>query len=293
MGLDVLNKGHNRTLGDIVALLWAAKLYILGFLLVLCALCALWLMGQPNYYRASMLIGPVEPLFSAADKALYEAQDAQSSTPLYQMKRRDSTIEFQQFLKTMRGESVAKAVIANAQGVLPYFETEQDKVFPWSKRYGFDGAYSEALQLSAILKDRVNIQPDGLTPFYQVSILMRERALAPQLLAALYDLSDHQLRGQAMKTVTGRIAYLKQRMDAERSRDYRKLLASLILQEEYSLMALQAEGAFAAQIIEQPHVSPYVVWPKPFIVMFAAALISFMLGSILYSYVAGIKQRKA
>jgi|GEM_PF-4707146 len=63
MGLDVLNKGHNRTLGDILALFWAAKLYIIGFMLVLGGLSILWLMAQPNYYRATMLIGPVEPLF--------------------------------------------------------------------------------------------------------------------------------------------------------------------------------------------------------------------------------------
>lgn len=292
MGLDVLNRGHNRNLGDILALFWAAKLYILGFLILLCGLCALWLAGQPNYYRASMLIGPVEPLFSSADKALYEAQNAQSSTPLYKMQRRDSAIEFQQFLKAMRSEAVASAVIANTQDTMPYFEAEHDKVLPWRKRYRFDAAYSEALQLSTILKDRVNIQPDGLTPFYQVSIVMGDRALAPQLLSALYQISDAQMRVQARKTITGHIAYLKQRVAAEQNRDYRKLLASLILQEEYSLMVLQAEGAFAAKIIEQPHVSPYVVWPKPFMAFCAAALISFMFGSVLYGYVEGLKQRK-
>gem|GEM_PF-6423969 len=102
------------------------------------------------------------------------------------MQRRDSAIEFQQFLKAMRSEAVASAVIANTQDTMPYFEAEHDKVLPWRKRYRFDAAYSEALQLSTILKDRVNIQPDGLTPFYQVSIVMGDRALALQLLSALF-----------------------------------------------------------------------------------------------------------
>jgi uncharacterized protein involved in exopolysaccharide biosynthesis len=263
MGLDVLNKGHNRTLGDIIALFWAAKLYIIGFMLVLGSLSILWLMAQPNYYRATMLIGPVEPLFSSADKALYEAQDAYSATPIYKMQRRDSAIEFQRMLKMMRSEAVAASILPAMQDVLPYFKGEADKALPWRERYGFDASYRESLTLSQILKDRLTVQPDGLTPFYQVSILMSDRALAPALLSQLYHFSD------------------------------RKLLASLIVQEEYSLMSLQAGGAFAAQIVEAPYLSPYVVWPKPFMALSAVTLISFMFGSVLFGFIAGLKQRKA
>jgi uncharacterized protein involved in exopolysaccharide biosynthesis len=293
MGLDVLNKGHNRTLGDILALFWAAKLYIIGFMLVLGSLSILWLMAQPNYYRATMLIGPVEPLFSSADKALYEAQDAYSATPIYKMQRRDSAIEFQRMLKMMRSEAVAASILPAMQDVLPYFKGEADKALPWRERYGFDASYRESLTLSQILKDRLTVQPDGLTPFYQVSILMSDRALAPALLSQLYHFSDRQLRLQAVTTATGHIAYLKQRMADEKSRDYRKLLASLIVQEEYSLMSLQAGGAFAAQIVEAPYLSPYVVWPKPFMALSAVTLISFMFGSVLFGFIAGLKQRKA
>ena len=193
----------------------------------------------------------------------------------------------------MRSQTVATSVLPAMQDVLPYFKGEADKVLPWRARYRFDSSYSDGLALSQILKDRVNIQPDGLTPFYQVSVVMSDRALAPALLASLYQFSDRQLRAQATQNVIGHIAYFKQRMAVETSRDYRKLLASLIVQEEYSLMSLQAEGAFAAQIVEAPHLSPYVVWPRPFMVLSAAVLISFMFGSVLFGFIAGLKQRKA
>ena len=282
MGQDILNRGMNRSAADVLKLFWAAKIYVLALFLILGALAALWLAMQPKYYRAQMFIGPAEAMFAPSEEPVYEAQDVYAGTPLYKMQRRDTNLAFQHAIKYMRGQDMAMALNAHMPALLTYFTDEHSAILPWKKRYDLAGEDTANAALTYILKERVHIQPDGLTPFYRVTFETRDQALAINFMRALYDYTDDGLRKAAQKDVKARLAYLRERMRDARSSD-KKLLTALILQEENALMLTEAGGAFALRLIEAPSVMPSPVWPRPFLIYAAVALVSLLLGASLYS----------
>jgi uncharacterized protein involved in exopolysaccharide biosynthesis len=295
MGHDMIMKARNRTLTDILCLFWSAKYYIAFFLVLLGALSTLWLAAQPDYYRAQMVIGPVDPLFARSEQPVYESQNVYAGTPLYTMQRKDSTIEFQHFIKMMSAQSTAKQLTALWPDSIEYFKGEKHELFPWQKRYGFEGLESNNqtdAYLSHILKSRIRIQPDGLTPFYTVEFEAAAPEVARALIASLYKYSDAYLREQAIEGSEANLGYLKRRLSSEKSRDYRQLLTALLMQEESSLMLLRSKSAFAAKTIEAPYVTPYVVWPKPLLIYCGIVMVSFIFGSLFFGLVESIKQRK-
>tara|TARA_R110002124_G_scaffold129483_1_gene290976 strand:- start:270141 stop:271031 length:891 start_codon:yes stop_codon:yes gene_type:complete len=296
MGHDMIIKARNRTLADIMCLFWTAKYYIAFFLLILSVMSALWLGAQPHYFRAEMLIGPVEPLFSRSEQPVYESQNIYAGTPLYTMQRKDSTLEFQHFIKMMSAQrSAEKLAVSWPEGV-EYFKREKHTVFPWGMRYGLGGLDNEhkiATHLSFILKNRIRIQPDGLTPFYSVTFDAADPDMARVLITSLYNYSDTYLREQAIENAQANLNYLKARLKVEKNSDYRQLLTTLLMQEEYSLMMLHSKSAFAAKIIEAPYVTPYVVWPKPLLIYSGVLMVSFIFGGLFFGLIESVKQRKA
>lgn len=292
MAIDVLSRGHQRTVADILLLFWTAKYYIAFFMLFFGVLSALWLALQPSYYRAQMVIGPVERLFSPSEQPVYEPQNVYASTALYNMQRRDSTMELQHFIKMMRSQKVIGHIAEVIPDHVSYFKQEKDSILPFQRRYDLSDKAAVSTQMAHILKRRVVIQPDGLTPFYTVSFEASDKAAALSVISSLYKYSDMFLRQDALAESKQKAAYLKQRLDDEKNRDISKIITTLITQEEQSLMQVQSGSAFAAKVIEAPYVTPYVVWPKPFLIYGGVFIIAFVFGSVLYGLIESIKLRR-
>lgn len=287
MGQDLSARGVNRNAVDMIRLFWAAKIYALIIFIVLAVCSTIWLKAQSKYYRAQMFVGPVEAMFAASDEPLYEAQDVYAGTPLYKMQRRDTNLAFQQGLKYMRGEAMAQKLAADMPQLYNYFAAEGDLVFPWQRRYDLNvldqDQAADIASLIYILKARVSIQPDGLTPFYRISFESRDPALALQFMRGLYAYADYGLRQDARGEVNARLDYLRGRLEQSRSGNDRKTLAALITQEENTLMMTEAGGAFALRLVEAPSVMPAPIWPRPFLIYAAVLLVSLLLGTALYS----------
>lgn len=292
MALDILNRGPHRSVTDILLLFWAAKYYILVFFVVLNVTSFLWLSAQDRYYRSTMILGPVESVFQSADQTLYEAQESYSAVPVHTVKRQDTALDFQYFIKIMRSEKLASYMIDHMPEVLTYFKAEKAVLMPWQARYDFDRPEEEfAAYLTYILKQRIIVQPDGLTPFHRLHIDMANQVMAKRFTEALYRYTDMFMRQDALNAVHKRLDYLNQRLKQTRNSTVKKMLTAMIMQEESGLTILRSHSDFAARLIEAPYVQPYAIWPRPFLLAVVVCFISLILGTVLFGFTQTLRQR--
>lgn len=264
---------QDATLGDVLAALWRARLFLLagGVLGLACA--ALFLGAAVPLYRAEMIAAPAERGTSPDIKALLP--DNSSFAVQYMLNTLGSadSNDFVRFENILRGPSVAARLLADpniAYGVSAF------------RRFRFGPqapAPHTAEELAAHLQAHVTITPVGTTALRRISYDHPDPAFARQLLARMYAAADALIKADIRSRTDNRTAWLENALETVDHPDHRRALTALLMEQEHIRMILSVDEPFAATLAEPPAAGPRPDWPKT-----ALAVPAFVFSGMLIGY---------
>ncbi len=301
---------REKTLADLWGEVLAARRRVAAGITAGIVLAAGFVLTAMPYYRAQMMIAPVDAAHAATPfmqgerdfPALqYAAQQGMLQSP-----------DFQRFENTLGGATVAAILLKdekikkglsydasffflrphpadtnarhspnfakqNSRGI----QTEKNWIALGSLRDpGDDKKQWTPEKLAEYIAGRVRAQPVGQSPMRRLVYLHPSREFGVYFLHRLHETVDGAIRKKAREEAQERIDYLRGAVEANANPDHRRALAALLLEQERILMLASIGQAYAAAVIEPPSASSRAHWPDALLVfpvfVFAGALIGFV-----------------
>jgi len=119
----------------------------------------------------------------------------------------------------------------------------------------------DAADFSTVLNSRIKSVVDPETGFITLSLQDEDPTLSRQLLQAIIDATDQELRADAQKRAEVQIGYLADQLKVVTNSDQRTALTSLLLSQEQTLMLSRSGLPFVAQTLAPP--TTHFDQPKP------------------------------
>lgn len=181
---------------------------------------------------------------------------------------------FERFTQTIANDTAASAV-AKQSWVLPtFFPDEWDgKTKSWHPRNGISAIAGSGIRLllglpgwhppgphdlRRKLDAKIGVEKFGRNPAYTISFLWKDPDVAARFLNLLLKTNDAIVQHDAQSRLGNTISYLEQRLETETEINRKNALNQLLLEQERSLMAAEADGPYAAKIIDQMSIVPVI-----------------------------------
>lgn len=282
------------TLADLLAGIWRARWFVMvggAFGALLAYVLILYAVPQ---YKASMLVAPYEksgrpvsPDMAAMLSASYDGGFA--SLPFMQGLAQNAADggrrqDFVRFEARLRGVTVAKALMAREDKdfTLP---VAQDVRF----RFPVRNVPETAEAFAAYLEKAVRVEQAGSTPVRKITYLHPDRDFAVSLLQALTGQADRLIYDETVRENEARLSYLRKALVNTAHPDHRRVLTSLLMEQEHLKMMLAMEGPLAARIIEPPAATARPHWPNKTLFYTVSVLVGLFAGYALGSVFTGRK----
>lgn len=141
----------------------------------------------------------------------------------------------------------------------------------------------DAAKLASWLECHVRMGPVGATQMRRVTVQMRDKTLATDLLRALHRLSDETIRADARIRTDQRIAYLREKLGEVVNLDQRDALVGLLKEQERLRMMVGIDNDFASEMIDPPSIPARPASPNPYLVFPVLSLLG-MAAGFLWSW---------
>ncbi len=98
----------------------------------------------------------------------------------------------------------------------------------------------------------MRIRPVGATQMRRITLEMKDKTLATDLLRALHRLSDETIRADVRIRTDQRISYLREKLGEVANPDQRDALVGLLKEQERMRMMVGIDNDFSAEMIDPP-----------------------------------------
>ena len=262
------------TLMDLIRQLWSARFVLLLGAALGCVAASLFLVLSVPHYRVTMLVAPAERTVRADIKSFLPENAGFAAHYREGSMAALDAADFTRFEYILRGPSVADS-LSRDKPVLDGLSREGKFVF--SSAADLNGTD----ELAHYFRKKIAIEPVGNTPLRRIVYDHPEPEFAIALLNRLYEQADSLIRRDVAAKAEGRAAYLKDMLEKTGHPDHRRVLTSLLMEQEHLLMMLAMEEPFAAIVAEPPAASVRPWWPRKSLIFtgfaFAGALLGFAL----------------
>lgn len=267
-------KNAEPTLPDLLRLLWRAWPHLLIGAALGGLGAVLFLLLSIPHYRVTMLVAPAERGVRADVKSFLPDNPDFALQYVDRSRESPAFADFTRFEHTLRGRSVASGLT----GDKPLLDgLRRDRRFVFSPHPDL----ASVDDLATYFRKKITIEPVGNTTLRRVVFDHPEPAFATALLNRLYRQADSLIRRDVAARAEGRVGYLKGMLEKTSHPDHRRVLTSLLMEQEHLLMMLAMEEPFAAIVVEQPSSSARPWWPRKSLIFagfaFAGALVGFAL----------------
>lgn len=263
--------GGERSLGDVLADMWRAKLYLALGAFAGCLLAGGLLFLAVPQTKVSMLVAPANPLNDAA------AVDAGSPVMrfLAQQAGVDNARGFTQFENIYSGVSVAKILMDDPKII---------KAVEVDRRYKFlsDRSDLSAEKLADYIARKVRLETAGVSSFRRLAYWHHYPAAAEYLVARIHTVTDQLIRSAVQRGAEERIVYLNAKIAETPHPDHRRALTELLLEQERLLMLASIDQPYAAAVIEPASRFYKAQWPNAPLWLFAFGVIGGFIGFVVY-----------
>jgi hypothetical protein len=133
--------------------------------------------------------------------------------------------------------------------------------------------------LQEYIADNVSVAADAEKPIVTVSYRDKSQWFAAYFLHELDRAVDNKLRTNALTRAQQYSAYISEQLTRITNADVREALMATLTEQEKIKMMASATAAYAAQPFGTPSASRKPTSPKPFLVLFAAAITGGLAGS--------------
>lgn len=242
------------TLRDIVGWCWAARVWIVTGVLAGAVVAFLWVLCAVPQYRISMLVGPTTRTGTPNISALFPENSSYALEYVLRSFGPGDSSDFMRFEAILRGPMVSARLLETpdlAQG------------FAADRRWSFAAQrdFKNSAELSAYLQKSIRIEPVANTPMRKVVYRHADPDFGQRFLVALYGTTDALIRQEIQQKAASRIVWLTETLRTTNDPEHRRMLASLLTEQEQVKMILALNEPFSAMLAEPPSVSAKPVWP--------------------------------
>ena len=219
----------------------------------------------PAKYEARMTVGPAGRGAGADLSAFLPSSESPTIQYLLQRVGSVTAADFSVYETLMTSPRVAGAL-------------QKDEAFKGKLKNLCDNCDIDAASFARWLECHVRIRPLGATQMRRITLRMRDKELATDLLRGLHRLSDETIRADARIRTDQRIQYLRAQMAVVNSPDHRDALVDLLKDQERTRMMVGIDHDFAAEAIDPPILDDRKVFPNPYTMLPIFGLLGLIAG---------------
>ncbi|MFK7840475.1 MAG: hypothetical protein AB8B83_09135 [Bdellovibrionales bacterium] len=257
--------------------IWSAKLFlIVGFCVGVLAAFCFTVLAVPKV-EARMMIAPAE-LMDVAMKT--RVQNGRSDFVLDSgpMRQHEVVPHFTRFEAMIRGIAVSKILLRNdyfVDGVL------RDRSFVFDERNDALNAF----ELAEYIRNHVRFDPFGESAMGEIVYRHSDGQFASYFVQQIHRVTDQLIRTELRDQVNERIAYLERVIAKTINPEQRRIMTSLLLEQERTRMLVSMDAPVAARIIDPVAVSSRAVWPNLAFIYSGFCLIGLILAYFIFGIV--------
>ena len=268
-----MSREKEKTLKDVLADLWAARIFIAVAAFFGFVIAALWVYSATPYYKASIVVSPANPMNGAEISSLLADDNLFALRYLVQRVGVANSSDFLHFENTYAGPSVAAKLLHddNIKSGL-----SRDRTFSFSEAE----ESRQPEELSAYLQERIKLEPVGGTTLRRLVYLHPDRRFASYFIARVHEITDRIIRTNINREAGERIRCLSDAIASTNNPEHRRALTTLLLEQERLRMLVSIEQPYAAAVVEPASASVKPVWPDP-----ALLFTAFGLGFAFFGFV--------
>lgn len=261
-----------QSFGDVLALVWRAKFYLLGFVILCLSFAFAFIIAAIPHYRASMIIGPASHMGQGTAAASMIGE----GTINVRAEEMQSTAAFIRFEAIYDGVSVA-SVLMKDHRILEGLS--KDETF----RFFNVAVPRTPEEFSDYLQNRVRLEPVAGTALRRISYFHSDREFAAYLISRLHSLTDEIIRARILLETQERTRYLDSALAKTQNPEHRRSLVTLLMEQERLRMMVSLDQPYAASVIEPAAISARPKWPDVYLVYPVAAFIGLVIGFVMFS----------
>lgn len=264
------------SLRDLAGWCWDARRWIVSGWCIGMVLALLWGLAAVPQYRITMILGPTTRTGTPDISALFPENASYALEYVLRSFGSGDSSDFMRFEAIVRGPAVSSRLMSSGE-----LQTGWTHDRRW--RWGRGNDFSHPERLSAYLGKRVRLEPVGHTPMRRLTYHHADPAFGRMLLEALYNQTDGYIREEIKSKTADRIVWLRATMQKTADPDHRRMLTSLLMEQEQVAMILALNEPYAAVVSEPPSVSAKPVWPDARMIFPALGLIGSFIGFLGYA----------
>jgi hypothetical protein len=266
-----IKQDQEMSLGDLIHLIWQAKISILIFTIIFSTLALAFVLIVTPKYKAEMIVAPAEG-YALGDYASKIQYDSIASLPFWRPKDPEgASTDFYRFIYTMRGTNASQILM------------KDDSLMVGINAYT-DPKIKTAEELSIYLSRHVKVDPLGATPLRRLHYSHPDPEFAAALLRKIHLVADQMIRRDRRRQSQSRIEYLQNALNKTLNPDHRKGITNLLMQQEHVQMLANLDEAYAAIIVEPASASPKPTWPNKPLVFGVFIILGATLGFLVHSF---------
>lgn len=204
----------------------------------------------PSKWEARMVVGPAGRGANADLSSLLPASESPTIQYVLQRVGSVTAADFSLYETLMTTPRVARA-LQKDEALVP-------RLADLCRKCAQDPA-----TLAHWLDANIRIIPVGATQLRRVTLQLRDRELAADMLRALHRLTDETIRTDARTRTDERIAYLRAQLGMVANPDHRDALVGLLKEQERTRMMVGIDDDYAAENIDPPSIRNKPSFPDP------------------------------
>jgi len=223
----------------------------------------------------TMLVGPTTRTGTPDISALFPENSSYALEYVLRSFGPGDSSDFMRFEAILRGPTVAARLLQ---------DQELAHGFAEGRNWSFEAArdFENAAVLSAYLQKTIRIEPVNNTPMRRVTYRHADPDFGQRFLVALYGTTDGLIRQEIQQKAAARIVWLNETLRTTNDPEHRRMLASLLTEQEQVRMILALNEPFSAMMAEPPSVSAKPVWPDKKLLYPLLGFIGGFLGFAVY-----------
>ncbi len=266
--------GGEKTLADVLADFWNARLYLAVGALLGGGLAFGFVQMAVPHTRAYMIVAPAE-VMQATDVSGGTSDLPVLSMLAQRMGGGISSFGFVRFEHIYSGATVAQKLLEDKTiraGLA------QDRAFTFFA----DRGDMNAPRLAEYLTRKVRLEPVKSSSLRRLSYWHPDAGFARYFIARVHSITDDLIRSAVVKDATSRAEYLQTAIFEARNPEHRRSLTALLMEQERLLMLASTPQPYAASVVEPPASFYKAEWPDAKLIFPAFMLVGALFGFVIY-----------